>query len=131
MKGVIQIAFGLGVLSGIAYKVAHGFEPLAPAMAGVSVLALLANLTCFVLLLKHRSEDINMHSVWLCSRNDVIGNIGVLFAAGLVTLTGTFWPDVVVGGLLATLFVWTGVGVIREAAKVWGHDDPAVERLRG
>lgn len=115
VKGLIQIAFGLGILGGVTYKVIHGFEPLAPAMAGVSVLALVANLTCFGLLLEHRSEDINMRSVWLCSRNDVIGNIGVLLAAGLVALTGTFWPDVVVAVVLATLFVHTGVGVIREA----------------
>ena len=131
VKGFIQIAFGVGVLSGIAYKVVHGFEPLAPAMAGVSALALVANLVCFVLLLKHRSEDINMRSVWLCSRNDVIGNIGVLAAAALVALTGTFWPDVVVGSLLAALFVWTGVGVIREAMQVWDKDHLEVESLRG
>ena len=119
IKGAIQIVFGVGVLLGIGYKVVHGFEPLAPAMAGVSALALAANLTCFLLLLKHRSDDINMRSVWLCSRNDVLGNIGVLLAAGMVALTGTFWPDVAVGTLLAVLFVWTGVGVIREAAGVW------------
>ena len=131
VKGFIQIAFGIGVLAGIAYKVAHGFQPLAPAMAGVSALALIANLACFVLLLKHRSEDINMRSVWLCSRNDVVGNIGVLAAAALVALTGSFWPDVVVGSLLAALFVWTGVGVIREAMQVWDKEPLEVERLRG
>ena len=131
VKGFIQIAFGVGVLFGIAYKVVNGFEPLAPAMAGVSALALIANLTCFALLLRHRSEDINMRSVWLCSRNDVIGNIGVLAAAGLVALTGTFWPDVAVGTLLAALFVWTGVGVIRDATKVLESDHLEVERLRG
>lgn len=115
-KGIIQIGFGVGVFAGIAYKVIHGFEPLAPTMAVVSGLALVANAFCFGLLIKHRGEDINMRSVWLCSRNDVIGNIGVLFAAGLVALTGTFWPDVVVAAMLATLFIHTGVGVIREAA---------------
>jgi cation diffusion facilitator family transporter len=118
IKGIIQIAFGLGVIAGIAYKAAHGFQPLAPAMAVVSALALAANLTCFGLLLKHRGEDINMRSVWLCSRNDVIGNIGVLIAAGLVGFTGSFWPDILVGGVLAALFIWTGIGVIREAATV-------------
>lgn len=123
VKGVIQIAFGLGILAGVAYKAIHGFEPLAPAMAVVSILALIANLACFGLLLKHRGEDINMRSVWLCSRNDVIGNIGVLIAAGLVAITGTFWPDVLVGGLLALLFVWTGIGVIREAIPAWRGDD--------
>lgn len=115
VKGVIQIAFGIGILAGIAYKVSHGFEPLAPAMAIVAGLALVANAVCFGLLLKHRGEDINMRSVWLCSRNDVVGNIGVLCAAGLVAFTGSSWPDVLVGGILATLFVWTGIGVLREA----------------
>lgn len=126
-KGLIQIGFGLGVLAGVGYKAIHGFEPLAPAMAVVAVLALVGNLSCFSLLLKHRNEDINMRSVWLCSRNDVIGNIGVLLAAGLVSIAGTFWPDVVVGGLLALLFVLTGVGVIREAAGSW-RDDTVVVR---
>ena len=115
VKGIIQITFGVSVLVGIAYKASYGFEPLAPAMAGVAALALIANSACFALLLKHRSEDINMRSVWLCSRNDVIGNIGVLVAAGVVLLTGSFWPDVVVGTALAALFVWTGVEVLRDA----------------
>ena len=119
VKGVIQIVFGIGILAGITYKVIHGFEPLAPAMAIIASLALIANAVCFVLLLKHRSEDINMRSVWLCSRNDVIGNIGVLCAAGLVALTGAFWPDVLVGIILATLFVWTGISVLREAVPAW------------
>lgn len=115
VKGVIQIIFGVSVLVGIAYKASYGFEPLAPAMAGVAALALIANSACFVLLLKHRSEDINMRSVWLCSRNDAIGNIGVLVAAGVVLVTGSYWPDVVVGTALAALFVWTGVEVLRDA----------------
>jgi len=115
VKGVIQIVFGIGILAGIVYKVSHGFEPLAPAMAVVASLALIANAVCFGLLLRHRGEDINMRSVWLCSRNDVIGNIGVLCAAGLVAITDHFWPDILVGGVLATLFVWTGIGVLREA----------------
>lgn len=115
VKGLIQIAFGLLVAGTIAYKTVFGFEPLAPAMALVASLALVANLVCFTLLLKHRGEDINMRSVWLCSRNDVIGNLGVLVAAGLVALTNTFWPDVIVGSILAVLFLWTGIGVIRES----------------
>ena len=116
---VIQIAFGIGILAGISYKMINGFEPLAPTMAVLASLALIANAVCFVLLFKHRSEDINMRSVWLCSRNDVIGNIGVLCAASLVALTGAYWPDVLVGSILATLFVWTGIIVLREAVPAW------------
>jgi len=123
IKGLIQIVFGLGIAGTIAYKTVFGFEPLAPAMALVASLALIANLVCFTLLLKHRGEDINMRSVWLCSRNDVIGNLGVLIAAGLVALTDTFWPDVVVGSILAVLFIWTGIGVIRESLSTWRARD--------
>ena len=123
VKGLIQIAFGLGIAGTIAYKAVYGFEPLAPAMAAVAGLALVANLTCFALLMKHRGEDINMRSVWLCSRNDVIGNLGVLIAAGLVSVTNTFWPDVVVASILAALFIWTGIGVMRESLSAWRSED--------
>jgi Co/Zn/Cd efflux system component len=127
VKGLIQVTFGIGILIGVLYKVSNGFEPLAPAMAIVAGLALVANLTCFSLLLKHRGEDINMRSVWLCSRNDAIGNVGVLLAAGMVALTGSFWPDVLVAVALAVLFVWTGIGVIREAVAVWNADPLTIE----
>jgi len=123
LKGGIQIAFGLGIAGTIVYKTVYGFQPLAPAMGIVAGLALVANLVCFTLLIKHRGEDINMRSVWLCSRNDVIGNLGVLVAAGLVALTNAFWPDVAVGSVLAALFIWTGIGVIRESLSAWRSGD--------
>ena len=90
-----------------------------PVMAVVALLALFANLGCLTLLTRHRDEDINMRSVWLCSRNDVIGNLGALLAAGLVALTGSYWPDIVVGSVLAALFIWTGIGVVRESLTAW------------
>jgi len=123
VKGLIQIAFGCGIAATIVYKSVFGFEPLAPAMAAVAGLALAANLICFALLLRHRGEDINMRSVWLCSRNDVIGNLGVVVAAGLVAVSNTFWPDVLIGSLLSALFVWTGIGVVRESLSTWPARD--------
>jgi Co/Zn/Cd efflux system component len=81
----------------------------------VSLLALAANATCLALLWKHRSEDINMSSVWECSRNDIAGNFAVFLAAGLVWATDSGWPDLVVGLSLAALLLRSSYKVSRTA----------------
>lgn len=115
IKGMIQILFGLAVLAEVGRKAWMGFEPVAPVMLVAAALALVGNLACFVMLLRERHADINMRSVWLCSRNDVIGNASVIAAAFVVWLTGFAWADLVVGATLAALFLSTGVGVVRDA----------------
>lgn len=115
VKGLIQAAFGAGVLIEVADKVLHGGAPLGGWMAAVGALALVANLACLWLLTRHREQDLNMSSVWLCSRNDVIANIGVLVAAALVYASGSAWPDIVAGVLIAGLFLKTSVRVIAAA----------------
>lgn len=115
VKGMIQILFGLAVLAEVGRKAWMGFEPVAPVMLVAAALALVGNLACFVMLLRERHADINMRSVWLCSRNDVIGNASVIAAALAVWLTGLAWLDLVVGAALAALFLGTGVGIVREA----------------
>ena len=97
VKGGIQAVFGVGVLLEVAHKWLYGAEPMAPVMAIVAAIALAANTTCFALLYRYRGDDINMRSVWLCSRNDVVGNAGVLITAGIVAATGSAWPDWVLG----------------------------------
>ncbi|MEQ9316435.1 MAG: cation transporter, partial [Henriciella sp.] len=79
-------------------------------------LALAANLTSVLLLLKYRNGDANVRSVWLCSRNDAIGNAAVIFAAGGVWASGTAWPDLIVAGIVASLFLWSSVQIVRQAA---------------
>lgn len=118
VKGVIQLVFGLALLAEVARKLVMGFEPIAPIVVVAASLALLGNLACFVMLMKQRNDDINMKSVWLCSRNDVIGNLAVIAAAGLVWATGVIWLDLLVGTALALLFLQTGVAVLREARNV-------------
>lgn len=86
-------------------------------MGVVGLLAFAANLFCLILLWRRRDDDINMRSAWVCSRNDVAGNAGVLVAAGLVALTGSPWPDIVIGLLVATVFGHSAVQVIREASR--------------
>lgn len=115
VKGGIQLLFAAAVLVEIVRKLIVGVEPLPTVMVATASLALLANLTCLALLTRFRGDDVNMRSVWLCSRNDVIGNAGVLLTTGLIIWTR--WPlwDLIFGSLLALLFARTGVEVVMAA----------------
>lgn len=115
LKGVVMAAFGAGVLIEVAGKLVGDVVPPAPVMGGLGLLALAANLICLALLSRRKDDDINMRSAWLCSRNDVLANGGVLLAAAGVGITGTGWPDIVIGLLIAAMFVSSAIGVIHDA----------------
>ena len=115
LKGFIMAAFGVGVLIEVAHKLATGVVPTPGVMSAVGFIALGANTACLILLSRHRADDINMRSAWLCSRNDVIANAGVLLAAGGVALTGSGWPDILVGLAIAMMFGSSALHVIRDA----------------
>jgi cation diffusion facilitator family transporter len=115
VKGAIQLAFAAAVLAEVVHKLIVGAAPLPTVMAITAGIALIANATCFLLLTRFRSDDINMRSVWLCSRNDAIGNAGVLLTTALITWTGWAWLDLAFGALLALLFVRTGIDVLTSA----------------
>lgn len=115
LKGGIMAAFGLFVLGQAIYRIAFPHIPVYEAIGAVGLLALAANAGCFLLLWRHRADDINMSSVWLCSRNDIIANVAVLFAAVAVGLTGSGWPDIAVGLALAALFLRSALHVLRGA----------------
>ena len=117
LKGAIMAAFGLFVLGQAIYRITFPQMPVFEAIGAIGLLALAANSTCFFLLWRHRADDINMSSVWLCSRNDIIANISVLFAALGVWLTHSGWPDILVGLALAVLFLRSALFVLREAIK--------------
>jgi Co/Zn/Cd efflux system component len=114
-KGIIMAAFGVGVLLEVVLRLRAGVPPLAPAMVAAGTLALVANTYCFSLLWRHRTDDINFRSTWLCSRNDLIANGAVLVAAGLVAWSESLWPDVIVGTAIAILFIRTATLVLRES----------------
>jgi cation diffusion facilitator family transporter len=114
-KGLIMAVFGVAVLAEAAFRLRAGVPPLVPAMAAVGTLALCANAFCFSLLWRHRRNDINLRSTWLCSRNDLVANGAVLVAAVLVAWSGSFWPDFVVGVGIAALFLRTARSVLRES----------------
>lgn len=114
-KGGIMAAFGLFVLAQAVYKILVPQLPVYEAIGAFGVLALAANSLCLFLLWKHRSDDINMSSVWLCSRNDLIANSAVILAALGVWLTASGWPDILVGLGLAVLFLRSALFVLRGA----------------
>lgn len=115
VKGLSMGLFGLWVIGTTVWRIAEGGVPEAHIITGVGVLALAANLAVTVALFKFREGDANMRSVWLCSRNDAIANVAVIAAGGGVWLTGTFWPDVAVGGIIAGLALFASAEVIRRA----------------
>lgn len=121
LKGAIMVAFGVGVLLEVGLKFGSAMPPLVPAMAAIGTLALAANALCFALLWRHRADDINLRSTWLCSRNDLIANVAVLAAAVLVAWSRSPWPDIVVGVGIAVLFLRTASGIFRESIAELGR----------
>jgi len=116
-KGCLIMTAGLFVLGQVIYGVLHPGVPVFETMGIVSLIALAANGVCLALLWKHRTEDVNMSSVWECSRNDIASNVAVFLAAGAVWLMQSGWPDLVVGLVLACLFLGSAVRVTRSALR--------------
>jgi Co/Zn/Cd efflux system component len=119
-KGATMAAFGVWVIGTVVWHSLHGTLPNAFTMGTVGIAALTANAASFGLLWAYRHGDANMRSAWICTRNDVLGNIAVLVAAAGVFGTGTGWPDVIVAAIMATLavqgaalVVWQAIGELR------------------
>lgn len=112
-KGLLILLAALFVLAQVGYRALYGATPLFEAMGAVSLLALIGNSVCLALLWKHRTADVNMSSVWECSRNDIAGNIAVLVASAAVWLTGSRWPDLLVGSLLSAWLLLSSARVLK------------------
>lgn len=115
LKGCIMFASAIAVFSRATYQVFFNRTPELEVMSAIGVIALAANLFCLFLLTRHRNDNINMSSVWLCSRNDIIANTSVLLAAGLVFLTKSPLPDIAVGLLLTFIFAQSAGKVLRQS----------------
>lgn len=118
LKGGIMTFFGLGVLGEAGYRFFTSTLPHAETMGVIGAVALAANLTCAILLLRHRHDDINMRSTWLCSRNDVIANVGVILAAWAVSMTQSPYPDLIVGVIIAALVLRSSYQVLTESSAI-------------
>jgi Co/Zn/Cd efflux system component len=114
-KGATMGLFGLWVIGAILWHAVHGILPSALTMGAVGVTALAANAASFGLLWAYRGGDANMRSAWICTRNDVLGNLAVLLAAAGVFGTGAGWPDVIVAAIMAGLSLQGAALVIRQS----------------
>lgn len=120
-KGCAMLAGGILVLAEAREKVLAPVLPDAKVIAMTATAALLANLLCLRLLWRHRADDIDLKAVWLCSRNDVLTNAGVLLAAGGVAWTETLWPDLGIGIVIAVIVLDSALHVLREALRQLGE----------
>jgi len=123
-KGAIILAFGIAVIVEISDKIANGVAPSSGLMLVFGSAALVANVTCFALLWRFRHANVNMSSTFECSRNDVVSNLSVLAAAGLVGWFASPWPDIAVGAFIAILFLRSAFRVLREAWPAWRDAKP-------
>ena len=119
IKGATLALMGLWVLGSTIWHVFVLGTPLAEVMGLIAFLALAVNAASVLILIKYKDGDANVRSVWLCSRNDAIGNIAVMLAALGVWGTATGWPDVIVAAILASLFLNSATKILRQARDEW------------
>lgn len=115
LKGFVMAIFGFVVIAKVIYAYSLGIPPEAITMGAIGILALIANVICAFILYAFRDGDSNMKSVWLCSRNDAIGNLAVICAAIGVFGTGSMLPDLIVATIMATLGLTGGYQIVKQA----------------
>lgn len=117
LKGCIMFLSAIAVFARASYQLWTGIVPEVKLMSLIGVVVLAANLTCLFLLSRHREDNLNMSSVWLCSRNDIIANVSVLIAAGVVALTHSLIPDLLVGLLITFVFAKSASKVLSQSLR--------------
>ena len=120
-KAATMFAFGIWVIGYAIYGLVAGSSPEPQTMGVIGTLAFMVNVAVALLLFRYREGDANMRSVWICSRNDAIGNLAVLAAAVGVFGTGQSWPDLLVAGIMAGLAIWGSIEVFSQARRELAH----------
>ena len=115
LSGWLQIVLACLVLIDVARRGWFGSEPVGAWMIGVAAVALIANVSCLWLIRKHRDGEVHMRAAWIFSANDVIANAGVILAGVLVLATGSRWPDLVIGLIVALVVLSGGIRILRDA----------------
>ena len=128
LKAATMLAFGLWVFGSAVWGFVAGSAPRAETMGAIGALALAANVAVALMLYRYRTGDANMRSVWICSRNDAIGNIAVVAAAAGVFGTGTAWPDLIVAAILAGLGMSGGFQIMQQARQELRSQPPPLLR---
>lgn len=121
-SGAFQLLLGTGVAGQALWKTLADGLPDVASMGLFGALALVANTLCFLLLLRFRDGDINLRATWICSRNDMIGNLGVLLAAALVWWSGSALPDILIGLAIAVVVIRSAWRVLQEARQQLAED---------
>jgi cation diffusion facilitator family transporter len=114
-SGVFQVALALGVLVEVVRRFIFGSDPVSLLMMGVGAVALVANVSCLLLIAKHRHGGVHMRASWIFSANDVIANIGVIISGALVMLLGSRLPDLIIGAIISAVVLRGGILILREA----------------
>lgn len=122
-KGISLLLMGLWVFGSTVYQVFYVGVPQAQIMGLIGFMALAANLISVMLLARYKDGDANVRSVWLCSRNDAIGNVAVMIAALGVWGTASGWPDLIVAGIMGGLFLSSAFQILMQALREWRDDD--------
>lgn len=126
-KGIFMLAFGFAVLAEAVHKTFHPVLPTAETMGIIGGIALGANTICFALLYGRRADNLNMSSTWVCSRNDLIANVGVLLAAAATYFSASRYPDIVVGCFIAIVFLNSAVRVLVRSIRALHDGDLRVQ----
>ena len=127
-KGMSLTVMGLWVFGSTLYHVLVLGVPRAEIMGVIGFLALAANVASVLLLLRYKDGDANVRSVWLCSRNDAIGNVAVMGAALAVWGTTSAWPDLLVAAIMAGLFLWSSAQILQQGWQEYRAGEPVVSR---
>ena len=120
LSGMFQMLLALGVMADVLRRFIVGSEPVSAWMMGMGLLALLANVSCLLLIARHRRGEIHMRASWIFSRNDVIANLGVMAAGALVAWLDSPLPDLIIGLGIATLVLRGGIHIVRDARRQSG-----------
>jgi len=117
VSGILQVVLGLGVLFDIVRRTVVGSEPESTMMIVVGIVALIANTVCLMLIYKHRQGEVHMRASWIFSKNDVLANLGVISGGFLVAYTGSSYPDLFIGLIIATIVIRGGTHIIKDAKR--------------
>jgi len=127
LNGYLQATLGALILVDVGRRIWLGSEPQPQVIFSIALLALTVNIISFAFLYQHRKGDVNLKASWICSRNDMLANVGVLISAGLVAWLDAPWPDWLVGGLIAIIVLHSSFGIIKEAKKTMHFDKEEVK----
>ncbi|RUO58998.1 cation transporter [Pseudidiomarina insulisalsae] len=118
LNGSLQLLLGSLVVFDVIKRILFGSDPNADIMLSVAFLALVVNVICFAMLYRFRNGDINIRASWICSRNDMLLNAGVIFSALLVSSQNAAWPDLLIALLIAGIVLVSALGIVRNALQV-------------